>query len=99
MRIIQFAGQRGDIMARNQVSGQIEEVQENFVTVTGIGRIKLTSSPPKYQVSTTPLYLKVDRRYWYPEDPPVPSCCEPIIRWTMMTWLSASNLITFSIEK
>lgn len=50
MRIIQFAGQRGDIMARNQVSGQIEEVQENFVTVTGIGRIKFTTIPPKYQL-------------------------------------------------
>jgi hypothetical protein len=33
-------------------------------------------------------YLNVERRYWYPEEPPVPSCAEPIILWTMITWLS-----------
>ena len=30
----------------------------------------------------------VDRRYWYPEDPPVPICALPSIRWTRITWLS-----------
>lgn len=42
------------------------------------------------RVDTTS-YLKVDRKYWYPDDPPVPSCAEPIILWTMITWLSANE--------
>ena len=32
-------------------------------------------------------YLTVDRRYWYPEEPPVPILL-PIMRCTIITWLS-----------
>ena len=32
---------------------------------------------------------RVDLRYWYPEEPPVPSWLLPSIRWTSITWLSA----------
>ena len=34
-----------------------------------------------------PAYLTVERRYWYPEDPPVPALL-PSILCTMHTWLS-----------
>lgn len=37
-------------------------------------------------------YLNVDRKYWYPDDPPVPNCCDPIIRWTIITWLSMCEI-------
>lgn len=34
-----------------------------------------------------PAYLTVERRYWYPEDPPVPALL-PSILCTTHTWLS-----------
>ena len=39
------------------------------------------------EVRGTPAYLTVERRYWYPEDPPVPALL-PSILCTTHTWLS-----------
>ena len=39
------------------------------------------------EVKVTPAYLTVERRYWYPEDPPVPALL-PSILCTRHTWLS-----------
>ena len=39
------------------------------------------------EVRGMPAYLTVERRYWYPEDPPVPALL-PSILCTMHTWLS-----------
>ncbi|CAH1977726.1 unnamed protein product [Acanthoscelides obtectus] len=33
-------------------------------------------------------YLSVDLKYWYPEEPPVPNCEDPIILCTISRWLS-----------
>lgn len=44
-------------------------------------------------------HLRVERRYWYPDEPPVPNCWDPIMRCTMITWLSAAGIESIWLGK
>ena len=84
--------ERRNQVARNEEGWHIEQVNEDFISKNI--SVKIISNSE----DIADLSESVDLRYWYPDDPPVPSWLLPSILWTSITWLSGNISIIFDVK-